>query len=73
MELDDNEKYLNWSSESHRKFEKDGTINMIEDLYNIVNSRYELYKSEKYEEKKCDWESLENAFIKKYNDFIKEK
>ena len=75
MKLLDKDRYLNWSSAAQEKFIEDGTIEMIEDLDNLLNFLHDSYKSKKDGREKLDddWESLESEFLKKYEDYIKEK
>lgn len=55
---DDKEKYYSWSILAHDYFVNIGSTNMMEDLVEILDSKYNDQEI---------WKQLEDNFVKKYN------
>lgn len=55
---DEKEKYYSWSILAHDYFVNIGSTNMIEDLVEILDSKYNNQEI---------WKQLEDNFVKKYN------
>ena len=55
---DEKEKYYSWSILAHDYFVDAGSTNMIEDLVEILDSKYNNHEI---------WKTLEKNFIEKYN------
>ncbi|OQD58677.1 hypothetical protein MBBAR_10c00180 [Methanobrevibacter arboriphilus JCM 13429 = DSM 1125] len=55
---DEKEKYYSWSILAHDYFVDIGSTSMIEDLVEILDSKYNNHEI---------WETLEKSFIEKYN------
>ncbi|RBQ22771.1 hypothetical protein ALNOE001_15420 [Candidatus Methanobinarius endosymbioticus] len=55
---DEKEKYYSWSILAHEYFVEAGSTNMMEDLVEILDSKYNNQEI---------WKQLEDNFLKKYN------
>ena len=55
--LDEKEKYYSWSILAHDNFVNNGNTSMMEDLVEIIDSRFNNHEM---------WKNLEETFINKY-------